>query len=891
MPQAAAFDPSQPFQPVAAFDPLKPFTRADDPTPDFRATNEPPSAWLKAGAYGKDAASLALDALPGAGAVIGGVLATPETLGAGTLVGSALGAGAGRGARDFLKAAFGFERPTTALDEAGRIAQDTAETYLVGKILPALWEGIKNPRATVGDVYGEMASLYKGLPKAVKALLPDIEAYRANLPKPVLKAPAAILQRPAWQGWDEPGLAPHLDRSVPVPASSLTQEQLAERIRFGQNAPPPAAGSKPPIRVTGPMGAPVVEPAAPAATPRDVPAPPVASRGPSAGPAEALAAKGQPQPTPRVLDPTAQAIRDQTATAGSPGATTGNLVQAAAAKRGVTLTPTELRDAQYVMRGTEHWDAAGAEEAVRRVVRDRPTAAPITPDRRAAGETAARDLQRRLGTPNETALADTTAARVAEAARRRGPAALSATPGAGAPPDALLPGAPAPPSETGARSTVPPSTPGSPASTPGTASQGRQAEAAAKGQLQPAAAPPELTVPEKAEYLRLRQAGQTHPEALDAIQAQQAFQARYGTPTPTVAQTPFPTRRRGPASGAAGRVSQPALVTPVQSIPTPEVSLTAPGPSPLPDSIGARLATAEGAAKVEAARLKMKAAINADYPTPRERVDAIAAAREDVNQAATDAHVEAARRVRAKQAPVVAPVVAPVDVPVAVEPPPAADVPPAPVKRTRIAKAQVDAPIDAAQQVTNQIARTVDVAGVKTGAEVQRRVVAALEQELGPAQEAAGFKTLEYRPSKAYGGREGAVLVDGEPLARVDRYGKMSWLDDTPSYTTAAGQYVPSEPSARGPIRIDNPRSEMTPSEVGRAAVTEVSRALGTAKKVGQIQLDIPGDGTFTVDRTPHAIQTILDRIRAAPSSVWGGVGDVKFAPPRVGPQIPKATW
>jgi hypothetical protein len=392
VPQAAAFDPSQPFTPVAAFDPSKPFTPADEPTPDFRATNEPPSAWLKATAYGKDAASLALDALPGAGAVIGGVLATPETLGGGTLAGAALGAGAGKGARDFLKAAFGFERPTTALDEAGRIARDTAETYVVGKILPALWEGIKNPKATVGDVYGEMANLYKGLPKAVKAFLPDIEAYRASLPAPVAKAPAAILQRPAWQGWDVPE---HLDRSVPIPPSALTQEQIAERVFGGQGTPSPAV-EKPPLgRVRGVIDAlpPDVAPVRPAAAALDVPAPPVATGDPAVAPPSPPGSAGPAPPVTNTL-----------------------------------------------------------------------------PDQRAL---------------NEAALA---ARRAAYQARVQAAA---------------------------------------------------EADAAAQS---PAPARIKLTAPESKEYLRLRQGGMTDPQAVEALQAARAFQARFGTPTPTVAETTFPKR-------------------------------------------------------------------------------------------------------------------------------------------------------------------------------------------------------------------------------------------------------------------------------------------------------------------------------------------------------------
>ncbi len=217
--------------------------------------------------------------------------------------------------------------------------------------------------------------------------------------------------------------------------------------------------------------------------------------------------------------------------------------------------------------------------------------------------------------------------------------------------------------------------------------------------------------------------------------------------------------------------------------------------------------------------------------------------------------------------------------------------PAAPAKKVRVPKAKVDAPAEAAAQVKQQVKRVVDVEGVKSGSEVQRRVIGTLQNELESASEAAGFKSLEFRPGKAYGGREGVVVVDGEPLARVDRYGKMTWLDDTPSYTTAQGKYVQSVPSERGQIGFNNTRGEMTPSEVAREAQNQVATALAKYKGAGQIVIDIPGDGTFTIERNPHAIQAVIKRIAAAPGGTWGGVGSVKNAPPVVGPQIPKATW
>lgn len=206
--------------------------------PDFRATNEPPSTALKAAAFGKDALQLALDALPGAGAVIGGTLATPETMGGGTLVGAALGAGAGRGLRDLISAGLGLQKPSTAIAEGGKIAMDAGETYVAGLVLPALWSAIKAPGATVADVFDGMRKLYAASPKAVKAFMPDFEAL-AKLPKGVGKAPAAILERPAWQTWQD-----HLPDAQPSPqvarstSTSMIPAAVQRPVSMG---PPPTA--------------------------------------------------------------------------------------------------------------------------------------------------------------------------------------------------------------------------------------------------------------------------------------------------------------------------------------------------------------------------------------------------------------------------------------------------------------------------------------------------------------------------------------------------------------------------------------------------------------------------------------------------------------------------
>lgn len=127
----------------------------------------------------------ALNALPGIGAIVGGALSTPETLGTGTILGASLGAGAGRGLRDLLAEAFGLDAKTSPASKGARIALDTGETALLSSVIPGIVEFAKTPGQSAADLIEALP-----IPKWMK---PDIT--------PVLrKVPAEwILRRPAWQ--------------------------------------------------------------------------------------------------------------------------------------------------------------------------------------------------------------------------------------------------------------------------------------------------------------------------------------------------------------------------------------------------------------------------------------------------------------------------------------------------------------------------------------------------------------------------------------------------------------------------------------------------------------------------------------------------------------------
>jgi hypothetical protein len=217
--------------------------------------------------------------------------------------------------------------------------------------------------------------------------------------------------------------------------------------------------------------------------------------------------------------------------------------------------------------------------------------------------------------------------------------------------------------------------------------------------------------------------------------------------------------------------------------------------------------------------------------------------------------------------------------------------PAAKAKRTPKAKSTVvDAPPSTAETPAAAAERVIDVAGAKTGKDVQGRVVSALTEELTAAQDAAKFKTIEFSPNagKTYG--YGRVMVDGQPVASVDKYGKINWLDDSPAYTTAQGKRVAAE-STHADLSLEGRMDEKTPGQIAREATAKVAQAVGQENGAGMLRVQIPGDGTFTVPRNPHAISELIRRLSAGGPSIWQGVGDVKFSAPKVGPEIPKATW
>lgn len=134
-----------------------------------------------------------LDALPGIGGLVGGVVATPESGGAMTVPGVAFGAGIGRGLRDLIAEAIGVDAPTGATSKGTRIALDAATSAAFQKAIPGLVEAARTPGQTAKEAFN-----------VFRSRLPSWLADLVKLPQGLEKAPSRVLlERPAWQIWEQ----------------------------------------------------------------------------------------------------------------------------------------------------------------------------------------------------------------------------------------------------------------------------------------------------------------------------------------------------------------------------------------------------------------------------------------------------------------------------------------------------------------------------------------------------------------------------------------------------------------------------------------------------------------------------------------------------------------
>lgn len=137
-----------------------------------------------------------LQALPGTGAILGGLAATPETVGGGTLLGGSLGAGAGRGLQDIATQALGLGE-TSPLEKARNIGMDTAITA----VTPGILEMTKQPILSARDLTRFGINFKNGMlpkwlgPKLTPAFLEDFANNGREIKFDPLKRPSGIIAK------------------------------------------------------------------------------------------------------------------------------------------------------------------------------------------------------------------------------------------------------------------------------------------------------------------------------------------------------------------------------------------------------------------------------------------------------------------------------------------------------------------------------------------------------------------------------------------------------------------------------------------------------------------------------------------------------------------------
>lgn len=168
----------------AGFDPIK-------AAAIVKKTLQPPNTFATRNPRTAAVIGSAANALPAAGAIIGGVVASPETLGAGSLAGAALGAGAGRGARDLITEGLGIEPVSSPMQKAGTIALDTAVTAAV----PGAVQAARAPVRTLAEFAN---AARKVIPRAFQPeFMRHLPAVIKAMDLPAMETTPLV--RPQWQ--------------------------------------------------------------------------------------------------------------------------------------------------------------------------------------------------------------------------------------------------------------------------------------------------------------------------------------------------------------------------------------------------------------------------------------------------------------------------------------------------------------------------------------------------------------------------------------------------------------------------------------------------------------------------------------------------------------------
>jgi hypothetical protein len=206
--------------------------------PDAATFNPPKMTW------GRAAAKAGIDALPGAGAVVGAVLGGgPEDVPA-----MALGAGAGRGLRDLIAERIGLEPETTPAGKAGRIALDTALTAATPAVLSAVKSVVLHPLESAAD----FIDTYAHPQKTLGALVDWLRAPKPDAP--ILTKPSTVTlpnTGPIGRVGTITGKAPSLTDSLKSALEDVRTSAEPIESTESSNAVTQTSAGKPSISLTG----------------------------------------------------------------------------------------------------------------------------------------------------------------------------------------------------------------------------------------------------------------------------------------------------------------------------------------------------------------------------------------------------------------------------------------------------------------------------------------------------------------------------------------------------------------------------------------------------------------------------------------------------------------
>lgn len=192
-----------------------------EPLPTLTVTDASPTFW-DTHPKTKQAVRGTLDTLPVVGAMVGGALATPETLGTGTVAGAALGAGVGRGGRDLIAEYLGVDSPTSPLSKGARIALDTAITAVVPAVTARTKAILAAPKSSLADVIETIAHPKDTLDAFVDYL--RTSGAKKIIPMAPPQEVESVIER----------YAPNISSAVADPAKDF---QAAQRLIQGGMAP------------------------------------------------------------------------------------------------------------------------------------------------------------------------------------------------------------------------------------------------------------------------------------------------------------------------------------------------------------------------------------------------------------------------------------------------------------------------------------------------------------------------------------------------------------------------------------------------------------------------------------------------------------------------------